>query len=416
MSRGRTAALTWNSRWPPFALPLIGIALAVLAWQATTRSVDFPVYYRAATDILAGRFDVYPPAVAGVFPPHGFRYAPAIAFLMAPIALVSVEAAALALFVLKLGALAYMSRVIARRCGRTEDAPRLGVLAFVVCVGYAAEEMRYGNVQLLCVAALVAAFDGVVDRRVVMPAGALALSIATKLAPLIMLPYLALRREWALCLVCLLMLAGLALAPAALVGQEANLRLLQHFAEYAREKVDEQDNYAWRGVVDRAALTLTASPAQGTAPAAPAGVTIVWLLGSAALLAAAWRALRQPASHGRTLMLELSIVLTLMLLISPHTQRRYFVTLFVPSATLLAVAAEPAGVTKRTLAWMRAGQMGIVLPGTVLPALFAGHLLTRIYQSLSLYFVGAVVLFIALVITTLDLKRASSVAEHEQGG
>lgn len=417
MQRLRLAELADDPRVRTYGLPLLGVALLVLAWQASTRSVDFPVYYRTATEILAGQFGIYPPAAPdGTFPPHGFRYAPAIAFLMAPIALVPLQVAALALFVLKLGALVYVSGLIARRCGRPDDAPRIGVVAFLTCAGYAAEELRYGNIQLLCVAALVAAFDGALNRRVVTPALALALSIATKLTPLILVPLLALRRAWAVCLVSLALLGGLAAAPAAVVGPDANLRLLRHFADYAREKVDEQDNYAWRGVVDRAFLASQAAPTSSATAAVPAPATALWLVGCALLVAAAWTALRQPTTDSRALLLELSLVLTLMLLISPHTQRRYFVTLFVPSATLLAVAAEPSRLQARTRAWMRAGQMGIFLPGTVLPALFAGHVLTRLYQSLSVYFFGALVLFGALIVATLDVKRTASVSEHQQRG
>lgn len=388
-------------------LVLLTVALVVLAFQATTRSVDFPVYYRAALDILAGRFDVYPVAAipGGPLPPHGFRYAPAIAFLMAPIALVPLPVAACLLFLSKLAALAWMSRLIARRCSLGGDAPRLGVLGFLLCAGYAAEEMRYGNVQLLCVAALLGAFDGATRRRVLAPAAALALSIATKLTPLILLPLLALRRAWAACAVCLVLLSALAIAPAAVVGQQANVHLLERFVDYAREKVDEQDNFAWRGVVDRA-FGMTAQ-AGSTAPVLPppAAATLLWLAGSAVLAAAAWWALRSPVSDGRVLMLELSVVLTLMLLVSPHTQRRYFATLFVPAVTLLAVSAGDPGFTDRTRAWIRRGQLGILLPGTVLPALFIGHTLSLLYQSLSAYFFGTLVLFAALVIVTLDLKR-----------
>lgn len=417
MLRGRLAALTTDRRWRTSGTVLLGVVIVLLGWQAATRSVDFPVYYRAAIDILAGRFDVYPPALAdGSFPPHGFRYAPAIAFLMAPIALVPVEMAALALFVVKLGALAYMSRAIARRCGRAGDAWTIGVLAFVVCAGYAAEEMRYGNIQLLCVAGLVFAFDEALKKRTAAPAVTLALTIAAKLAPLILIPLLALRRAWLACVVCLTLLVGIALAPAALVGWNDNVGLLQHFAAYAREKVDEQDNYAWRGVVDRTWLALANTDATPEAPSLPAGASVLWLAGSAALVAMAWRALRTPLTDGRVLMLELSLVLTLMLLISPHTQRRYFVTLFVPAATLAALAVDEAGLPRSTRSWMRAGQMGILLPGTVLPALFAGRVLTRLYQSLSIYFFGALVTFVALIIATLDAKRLASVAEHEQGG
>ncbi|MFN7913955.1 MAG: glycosyltransferase 87 family protein [Vicinamibacterales bacterium] len=387
-------------------LALLCAAAVVLAWQATTRSVDFPVYYRAAADVLAGRYDVYPASMPdGSVPPHGFRYAPAIALLMAPLALVPLEAGAFALFLAKLAALAYMSKVVARWCGRSDDWKRMGVLGFLVCAGYAAEEMRYGNIQLLCVAALVMAFDGAMRRRVVVPAGALALAVAAKLAPLILWPLLLWRRAWGAALACLVALGMLAVAPAAIVGHAANVRLLARFTAYAREKVDEQDNFAWRGVVDRAfdaagGLQEPASPRPVPLPA-----TLLWLAGSACLMVATWAALRTPAQDGRVLMLELSLVLTLMLLVSPHTQRRYFVTLFVPSVTLLAISAGECSLPERTRTWIRRGQLGILLPGTVLPALFAGHVLSRLYQFLSVYFFGALVLFIALVVTIRDLKR-----------
>jgi hypothetical protein len=84
-----------------------------------THSVDFPVYYRVAVQIAHGDYEIYPTAInaAGAVPPHGFRYAPAIAFLFVPFGWLPLGVAAFVFYTVKAAAVVYVAAVVARQAG-----------------------------------------------------------------------------------------------------------------------------------------------------------------------------------------------------------------------------------------------------------------------------------------------------------
>lgn len=390
---------------------MLAVLLAALARESARRPVDLPVYHRVAREMIAGDFTIYPAAVydGTPMPPHGFRYAPVIAFLMMPIGWLPLEAAALLLYALKLGAAVYMASVVARRTGISPEHRGHLIAAFLIVGGYVAEEFRYGNVHFLTVAAMVFAFDTAESGRTLAPALALGLAIATKVTPLALLGYFAVRRRVAVCVATVVVLAGLASAPAAWMGIETNARLLRAFSTYAVQKVDEQDNYALRGVLVRHLTTVHAGDvshlAASVADLSPAAVTAMWLFGVAAIGIAGLVVIVPDSRDPAVRLLELSIVLTGIALAAPHTQRRYFVSLFVPALVLLAVfgARRPDRLARRVM-W--AGIAALAASGTVLPLLFGGRRLALLYEAASPYFFGTLVLFAALVAVTARLKRA----------
>jgi hypothetical protein len=243
-------ALSWRQGAGAFVL---AAGLAALAWQAATRSVDFPIYHRIATQVLRGDYALHPAEVysGATIPSHGFRYLPAVAFLFVPFAFLPLPWAAFLFFVLKIATLAYLVRVVARHAGLSAGDQAAPLVALFVVGGYAAEEMRYGNVHLFTLALMMFAFDRVERGAVLTPGVALAVAIAAKIMPLALLGYFAWRRRLAVCLATALALGALMLAPAAIVGADANARLLTGFVRYAVQKVDESDNYSLRGVLDR---------------------------------------------------------------------------------------------------------------------------------------------------------------------
>src|ERR1700750_2691790 len=128
--------------------------LILLAREAARHSIDFPVYHRAARQILAGNYELYPAEAYGgqPFPSQGFRYMPAIAFLFVPFGWLPLEQAALVFFLLKLLTLWWMGAGIARHAGSSFWGRRAFVTAFLVVGGYVVEELRFGNAHLFCVA------------------------------------------------------------------------------------------------------------------------------------------------------------------------------------------------------------------------------------------------------------------------
>lgn len=372
----------------------------MLAWQASTRSIDFPIYHRIASQILAGDYELYPAEVysGGTIPPHGFRYVPVIAFLFVPFAWLPLPLAALTFFVVKLAALAWVGLTVARHAGLGRGWT-LPVAALLVVAGYAAEELRYGNAHTLVMALMVFAYDRAQRGAVASPAVALALAIATKITPLALLGYFAWRRRVAVCLATLAVMGVLLAVPAAVVGWETNARLLTGFSRYALQKVDELDNYSWRGVIDRRA--------KGAAAEAPVNVPSdeavrwLWWAGLALVGASTLLSLWRPPLDDLTALLELSIIFVVMLIASPHTQRRYFVQLFVPALALLGLARS-SGSSHRISA--RVGLAAIVIPGTLLPLAFGGRRWALAYESTAPYFWGIVVLLVVLVRAVVKMK------------
>jgi hypothetical protein len=81
-----------------------GAMLVAFGVYCATHSVDFPVYHRTAAQIARGDYEIYPAAVYadGVVPAHGFRYAPAVAFLFVPFGWLPLGAAAFVFYALSI--------------------------------------------------------------------------------------------------------------------------------------------------------------------------------------------------------------------------------------------------------------------------------------------------------------------------
>jgi hypothetical protein len=194
-----------------------------------------------------------------------------------------------------------------------------------------------------------------------------------------------------LCVATLFVLLIIAILPAVLVGYRMNNHLLHGFGRYALQKIDETDNYALRGVLLGTGLSATAA----------AWVWVVTVLtGAAIVVAALWPAPVAPATR----FVEFCVVLTAMLIASPHTQRRYFIALYVPVMALLALMRTGRSVLEANLA--RVSLAIVAATGTFLPLLFAGHRLALVYQVYSPHVLGPLVMLVALVLVAARMKTA----------
>ena len=390
-------------------LALLFVFLALLAREAATRPTDFPVYHRAARQVIEGHYEFYPVEAYGGTPgpSQGFRYLPAVAFLFVPLGWLPLEVAALAFFALKFAAIWYVGATVARHAGLSEGPWPVVLIAFLIVGGYFVEELRFGNVHFLVIALMVFAWDRSEAASVLLPAAALAVAIAIKITPAVLLGYWIFRRRAAVSLMTVAILAFLIIAPAAVMGSAANARELRAYATYAAEKIDEEDNYSLRGVLVRY-LTPGHEDAHhveaNVADLSPSVVNGIWLVGllgvGLAVLAAVWREDNAPVVR----LLEFSIVMTVMVLASPHTQRRYFVALYVPAVALAALLARrPVPPDRRSI---QIALLAIAAPATILPLVFAGRRLALIYEAGSPYFFGTALLFVVLVMMTMRRKAA----------
>ena len=387
----------WANR---LGIAVVGLLLPLLAWQASFRPIDFPVYHGVATSILHGDWGFYPTDYDGPEPVsgHAFRYAPAVGLLFVPFGLLPLEAAAFAFFCLKLGAFWYIFSVVSRRMGVPERSSGRMLISALLVSGYLAEEFRNGNFHFLMAALLVLAFDRAERGKIVIPALSLAVAIAAKITPIVLLAYFVLKRRVAVSVATVAMLAVLWALPAAIIGFEANQRLFQEFARYAVQKIDEEGNYSLRGVLLR---HLGDNPGRDpkypdtSIASLPAPVvSTLWValvLGGAGFLAVVFaRAPRSPAHP----LLDLSLLLTAILLASPHTQRIHFSAVFVPVAVLLALLAKhpamPFGGAIRVALAVTAGA------STFLPAVLGSRQLALAYEASSPYFLATLILFALL--------------------
>ena len=380
--------------------------LAFLAVKSAAQAPDFPVYHRAARVLLSGEFRLYPDEVyAGhPVPSQGFRYAPIISVLFLPFGLLPVVWASVLFFATQVAAVWWMGRMVARRlavpawvAGERSAHLQVGLTsfigAFLLTAGYLVEDLRFGNAHILCIALMVWAWDDAEAGKTVRPALTLSLAVLMKLTPLALLGWFALRGRVRLCVATVAATVLLLLAPAAVVGPSANARELRAFRTYALEKADENDNYSVRGALVRYLTPSGVDQSHLAVAVADVPMPIVEGLSLAliALLAlpAAFVVLRgrQDAAAGA---LGLSLVLVGMLLASPHTQRRYYIALFVPAVVLSTLMRSAPQRERRLAQW---GLAAIVLPGTVLPLVFGGRRLALMYEATSPYLVGALVLY-----------------------
>lgn len=370
--------------------------LAFLAVRSAAQAPDFPVYHRAARVLLSGEFRLYPDEVyAGhPVPSQGFRYAPVVSVLFLPFGLLSVVWASVLFFATQVAAVWWMGRTVARRLGASTWPVASFVGAFLLTAGYLVEDLRFGNAHILCIALMVWAWDDAEEGRTVRPAFTLSLAVLMKLTPLALLGWFALRGRVRLCVATVVATVLLLLAPAAVVGPSVNARELRAFRTYALEKADENDNYSVRGALVRYLTPSGVDQSHLAVAVANVPMPIVEGLSLALIALLALPAAivvlrgRQDAVAGA---IGLSLVLVGMLLASPHTQRRYYIALYVPAVVLTAIASRATSVVERRLAqW---GLAAILLPGTILPLVFGGRRLALMYEATSPYLVGALALY-----------------------
>jgi alpha-1,2-mannosyltransferase len=372
MLRVARAAVVWSVRMAA------GAILVALAWYSATHAVDFPVYHRAGAAILSGSPELYPPGLyAGeTVDAHGFRYAPSVALLFVPLALLPLEIAAALFFAVKITALAGAFVIVARRSGMASRWWHLLSVSFLLTGGYLLEELRNGNVHLLLVCLIVFAFDAAERRRWLSPAAALAMAIAAKLMPFALLVYAALRRRLAFVAATLALLVVLWFAPAFVWGWAWQQRLTTGFLTYSAQKMQEGvegRNYSLRG-----ALRLYR----------PFGVSleaidVIWwtmLAGATAVLVVVARR-RNRATVSSDF--DLALLLTAMPLLAPHTQRIHFAALIVPVAIVIGHLRQAPAVPLR--GWLIASLALTAVAGTVLPAALPGRSASLGYLDLSPY-------------------------------
>ena len=391
MSGGRSSASA------TFGLALLGALVVVFGWYCASHSIDFPLYHRAGLQILRGDYELYPTDVyaGAVAPRHGFRYAPIIAFLFVPLAVLPLPVAAFVFFLLKAAAFVATFVMIGPFVGVRDRVGQLMLVALLVTGGYVVEEFRNGNAHSLVIWLMVVAFARAEQGELAIPGSALAVAVATKITPVALLAYYGFRRAVALCIITVVILAGIWLIPSALWGFDTTRHLTEGFVKYALLKADEPlpaRNYSLRGALIKlgsGSLSPAVISGISIAAAAAAAFAILWVVSTG-------------REHPGRRALELALILTAMTLFAPQTQRIHFSALAVPAAILWALTRSQADLPFRRLAitalWVNA------IAGTLLPVLLPSRRLSRAYIDFSPYTFAALLLFVALLATAVGLN------------
>lgn len=381
--------------------PAIGLTLAVIfGAYAATIATDFDVYYRAGAQVLQGDVRLYPDDVGGsAAPVHYLRAAPAIAWLFAPLALLPFEVAAFLFYGLKVAGLVAIVIIVSRMTG-VEPASRWRVAggAFAATAGYIVEEMRYGNAHLLVLVAIVMALYLAHRGRVLVPGALLALAIAIKVSPLLVVIYLAISGKLRVALAAIASFLLLLLLPSGIYGHETNLSLVRTFGSSVVRIADQPRNHSLRGVTFRY-LTDTRDgrsyPKVNVALLPRRQALAIWAVALVALGAVLLTTLRRPNRTPFDVPLKDSLVVVAMLLFATHTQRIHLSWLFFPCLVLMAIAVNGRFARDRSaIAWVLGGA---AIAGTILPVVIPGRRLSVTYEMGSPYFIVTLALFFLIV-------------------
>lgn len=383
-------------------LIIVGSIILYGGYYSATHSIDFQTYYRVGAQILRHDFDLYPQqlhalgeARTGLY----FRYAPVTALLFVPFALFSMEVAAFLFYLMKVAALYYIVVMIMRLTGVGNDSfGKICGIAFVAGGGFLVEEFRSGNVHFLTFFLIVLALYLIDKGRTTLPSFLLGLVIAIKITPILFLLYFAVKRRFKICLQIMSSLALLFLAPALIIGFQGNTLLLQQWASSALEQKDAAMNHSLKGVMFK---YLNENDIDGPkygrinfANFDRQSVSKAWSILAAALVIALTVILIKPNTDTDRRWLEYSLVTVAILLLSPHTNRLYFCTLFLPYCVLVALQVKYQNNHYSSLI---KGVLGLCfLTNTLAPLIMPGRNAALAYENHAPYFFTTFILFLVL--------------------
>jgi hypothetical protein len=207
---------------------------------------DFSVYYAAGRSLLSGRVDLYATDFANSAT-MDYRYPPFFILLFAPFALLPFGASVFVWAGLMLTAMVASFRQIAEAARPLLATHRLSLvltLGALLSVKYLLVALKPQNVHLFLVIAVFASFFLLLKNKLLPASFLMALVIAIKAFPVLLLPYFAIKRQWQF----LGMTAGFVLMfllmPTLYFGVDRNIDLHQ---EWFSKVVNESDFYELNG-------------------------------------------------------------------------------------------------------------------------------------------------------------------------
>jgi hypothetical protein len=351
------------------------VVLAILGFLFVRNLVDFPVYYAAGRSLISGRTDLYSPdfALGRVM---DYRYPPFFLVVLIPLWLLPYSVAAYVWYLVSILEIGGCFAIIMRAFPALREKKALLILVALAVAEYFVMVLHYGNIHLLVIFLLFAAFYFVLQNKNIPAAILMSLAITIKLVPILLLPYFALKKRWSLLAGIGVFLIVLNVTPSAYFGFRENTGLLRAWYGHV---VASQSFHEENGPIDlslKGELRRYLSPVDYSqrvdgdihyrsvnfASLDRNRVEETWAFIAAGLFAGGlvlmwWLSSRaketadgvddidddfgvKPARHDEFSRLELSLMVCLMLLVGPLTSKIYFIALLWPVACVASFAVD----------------------------------------------------------------------------
>jgi len=329
----------------------IGVVVLALAAAYNMRygparfsTADFRSFYQAGLDVRAG-VDPYRAALgfvhayrpnlsASYFASQAYVYAPFFALLMVPLTLLPGYAALTLWDVLNVAFLALAIHALLRAAGVRAGAGLTLILSAAAAVTLPLHrEWDLGQTDVLLMALLGTSLWSRAAGRRALAGFLLGAAAAIKPELLLLAVVLVWRREFRYGLASIAATLVLLLAPFALLARSAWSSFWTVWRFWADQYLPFLHNEAPRGVLAR---LFTVNPVSPPLTAAPAAETAVWILVVAVVVALLIGVTSPRPLHRDSLsLLEIGLSLEAIMLVSPLTERPYFLLLIVPLVSIL---------------------------------------------------------------------------------
>jgi hypothetical protein len=343
------------ARLRPWAVPLsllviAGAFLYVERYGAARFGwADFRTFYRAGLDVRAG-VNPYLGAMSFIhaYTPTGngsywttqvYVYAPFFAYLMVPLTLLPHWAAITTWDLLNVAFLVFAVYAALRAAGLRPGASMLLVLAAAAAVTLPVHrEWDLGQSDLLVMALVCPALWARSAGRAGVAGVLLGAGSAVKPELLLLALLLLWRRDFRFAICAGVSTAVLGLAPFLLLGERAWSDFWTAWGFWANQYLPFLHNESPKGVLAR---LFTVNPAAHPLVVAPSAVTVLWLVVAALVVlltvaASSSRPLRRDALS----LAEVGLAIEAIMLVSPLTERPYFLLLLIPLIGLFCWVRE----------------------------------------------------------------------------
>jgi hypothetical protein len=344
--------VAWLRPWavPISVLVIAAAALYVMRYGAARFSwADFRTFYQAGLDVRSGTnpylgamsfIHAYTPAGHGIYwTTQVYVYAPFFAYLMVPLTLLPHWGALTTWDLLNVAFVVFSVYAALSAAGLRPSAAMLLVLAAASAVTLPVHrEWDLGQSDLLVMALICAALWARSAGRAGLAGVLLGAGSAVKPELLLLALFLLWRRDFRFAIVAAVSTAILGLAPFLLLGQRAWSDFWTAWGFWANQYLPFLHNESPKGMLAR---LFTVNPAAHPLTVAPGAVTVLWLVLTVVVLVltvavTSTRPLRRDALS----LLEVGLAIEAIMLISPLTERPYFLFLLIPLIGLFCWVRE----------------------------------------------------------------------------